>query len=171
MKVGKSFSLKYPLNPIIRDPNHTRYNIVFLVAESLRGDMLTSEIMPVTWDFAQRSIKCTDHYSAGNGTRMAMFGMFYGLYGNYWFDFLDERKGPVLMDMLIEDNYQFSLHTSAAFTYPEFDKTIFANIDPCDLHPFASDQGWKSDRKNISDLIRFYRKQGPFPPVYDIYVL
>ncbi|MCX5634966.1 MAG: sulfatase-like hydrolase/transferase [Planctomycetota bacterium] len=155
MKAGKSFALKYPLSPIISDPNHTRYNIIFLVAESLRGDMLTSEIMPVTWDFAQRSIRCTDHYSAGNGTRMGIFGMFYGLYGNYWFNFLDERKGPVLMDMLIEDSYQFSMHTSAAFTYPEFDKTIFSNIDPCDLHPFAGGQGWKSDRKNISNLIDF----------------
>ncbi len=155
MKTGKSPSLKYPLNPIIRDPNHTKYNMVFLVAESLRGDMLTPEIMPATWDFAQRSIRCVEHYSAGNGTRMGLFGLFYGLYGNYWFNFLDERKGPLLMDMLIDDNYQFSLYTSAAFTYPEFNKTIFANIDPCNLHPFAGDQGWKSDRKNITDLVAF----------------
>ena len=164
MKIGKSFALKYPLSPIIRDPNHTRYNIIFLVAESLRGDMLTSEIMPATWDFAQRSIRCTDHYSAGNGTRMGLFGIFYGLYGNYWFNFLDERKGPLLMDMLIEDNYRFSMHTSAAFTYPEFDKTIFSNIDPCDLHPFASGQGWKSDRKNISDLIGFIENRNRSRP-------
>jgi len=155
MKTSKSFLLKYPLNPIIRDPNHTKYNIVFLMAESLRADMLTPEIMPATWDFAQRSIQCTDHYSAGNGTRMGMFGIFYGLYGNYWFNFLDERIGPVLMDLLVEDNYQFSMYTSAAFTYPEFDKTIFSRIAPRDLHPFAGDQGWKSDRKNITDLINF----------------
>jgi len=155
MKTGKSSSLKYPLNPIIRDPNHTRYNVVFLVAESLRGDMLTPEIMPATWDFAQRSIRCVKHYSAGNGTRMGLFGLFYGLYGNYWFNFLDERKDPLLMDMLIDDNYQFSLYTSAAFTYPEFNKTIFSRMDPCNLHPFAGGQGWKSDRKNITDLVAF----------------
>ena len=155
MNIGKLSSLKYPMNPIIRDPNHTKYNMVFLVAESLRGDMLTPEIMPATWDFAKRSIQCTHHYSAGNGTRMGLFGMFYGLYGNYWFNFLDEHKGPVLMDMLIEDNRQFSLYTSAAFTYPEFDKTVFSGIDPCDFHPFAGDQGWKSDRKNITDLTAF----------------
>ncbi|MDD5457991.1 MAG: sulfatase-like hydrolase/transferase [Phycisphaerae bacterium] len=155
MKVGESFSLKYPLNPIVRDPNHTRYNIVCLVAESLRGDMLTSEIMPASWKFSQTAVRCTDHYSSGTGTRMGLFGMFYGLYGNYWFSFLNERKGPLLIDMLIEDNYQFSMYTSAAFTYPEFDKTIFAHIAPEDLHPFASDQGWKSDRKNVADLIDF----------------
>lgn len=159
MKTGESFALKYPLNPIIRDPNHTKYNIVFLVAESLRGDMLTSEIMPATWDFAQKSVQYTHHYSAGNGTRMGLFGMFYGLYGNYWFNFLDERIGPVMMDLLVDDNYQFSMYTSAAFTYPEFDKTIFSRIAPCDLHPFSGDQGWKSDRKNITDLVDFIDKR------------
>ncbi len=155
MKTGKSLTLKYPLNPIIRDPNHTKYNLVFLVAETLRADMLTREIMPSTWDFAQKAVKCNDNYAAGNGTRMSLFGIFYGLYGNYWFSFLDERKGPVLIDLLIGNNYQFSMYTSAAFTYPEFDKTVFAGIDPCDLHPFASKYGWKSDRKNTSDLINF----------------
>jgi len=70
----------------------------------------------------------------------------------------------LLMDMLIEDNYQFSLHTSAAFTYPEFDKTVFSRIDPCDLHPFAQDQGWKSDRKHISEIIDFIDNRDPCRP-------
>jgi membrane-anchored protein YejM (alkaline phosphatase superfamily) len=164
MKTGKSLTLKYPLNPIIRDSNNNKYNLVFLVAETLRADMLTQEIMPSTWDFAQKSINCTNNYGAGNGTRMSLFGIFYGLYGNYWFSFLNERKGPLLIDLLIEDNYQFALFTSAAFTYPEFDKTVFARIDPCNLHPFSSDQGWKSDRRNISQLTDFIDKRDPCRP-------
>jgi membrane-anchored protein YejM (alkaline phosphatase superfamily) len=52
----------------------------------------------------------------GNGTRMALFSMFYGLYGPYWFDFLNTRRSPVLMDVLQQQKYQMSMYTSARFS-------------------------------------------------------
>ena len=63
-------------------------NIVWLVSESWRWDMLNPEIMPNTWAVTQNAHRFTRHYSGGNGTRMGMFAMFYGLYGTYWFPFL-----------------------------------------------------------------------------------
>ena len=45
----KLTSLCYPVSPIVRQ-EHAKYNIVWLVAESLRNDMLTEEIMPNTWN-------------------------------------------------------------------------------------------------------------------------
>ncbi len=155
MKVSKYTRLNYPLKPLGRIPEPKRHNIVWLVAESWRYDMLDPNIMPTTWEFAGKAMRFTNHYSGGNGTRMGLFAMFYGLYGNYWFSFLDERRPPVLMDLLTEDNYQFAMFTSAAFTYPEFDKTIFAGVDSEDLHAFSNDQSWKSDQKNVSKMIEF----------------
>jgi len=164
IKLDKSFKLNYPLNPIERTENSKKYNIVWLVAESLRADMLNEKIMPATWKFAQKSARFTKHYSGGNGTRMGLFALFYGLYGNYWFNFLDEKKPPVLMDILQQDNYEMELFTSAKFTYPEFDKTIFANVPKEKLHSYDFGQGWLCDRKNVTDLIDFVKNRDTTRP-------
>ena len=155
MKVHDSLQLNYPLNKISINPNHKNYNIVWLVAESLRDDMLDPEIMPATWDFAQRCSWFKNHYSSGNGTRMGIFGMFYGLYGNYWFSFLENQRGPLIMDIMIKRHYQFDMFTSAAFTYPEFDKTVFAEIPKNQLHEDNDGPGWQCDRYHVTQLLDF----------------
>jgi len=158
-------SLRYPLNPIETRPGAPKYNIVWLVAESLRYDMVDPEIMPATWTFAQQSQWFRRHYSGGNGTRMGIFAMFYGLYSNYWFPFLDALRGPVLMDLLLKNNYQFGLFTSAKFTYPEFSRTIWADIDPSLLHEGDSKlEGWENDRVNVSKLLDFFDRRDPSRP-------
>lgn len=154
-----SMRMNYPLHKLKRSENPTRYNIVWLVAESLSAPMLTEEIMPATWAFSQQSAHFLDHYSGGNGTRMAVFSMFYGLYGNYWFTCLNEQRSPVLMDLLQNDGYQIELFTSAAFTYPEFDKTTFARIPREHMHEGAASQGWQSDRINVSLILDFVDKR------------
>ena len=155
MKLDDSLQLNYPLREINIDPNHKNYNIVWLVAESFRFDMLDAEIMPATWDFAQRCSWFKNHYSGGNGTRMGMFSMFYGIYGNYWFNFLENQQGPVLIDVLMENGYQFGMFTSAKFTYPELDSTLFARIPKSQLHEYNQGTGWKCDRYNVTQLLDF----------------
>lgn len=38
---------------------------------------------------------------AQGDTGMGIFSMFYGLYGTYWHSFLEQRRGSVLIDQLI----------------------------------------------------------------------
>ncbi len=161
---SENLALQYPLKEIEQQPDSPRYNIVWLVAESWRADMLTQEIMPQTWKFAQKSQHFVNHYSGGNGTRKAMFSMFYGLYGNYWSAFLREQRSPVLMDLLQQNNYQIDLYTSARFTYPEFDKTLFSRIPAEHLHEYATSLGWKSDRVNVSQMLEFFESRDTARP-------
>jgi membrane-anchored protein YejM (alkaline phosphatase superfamily) len=155
IKDSKSFALNYPAEDIRVNPKTPKYNIVWLVAESWRADMLDKEIMPSVWDFAGKSQHFRNHYSSGNGTRMALFGMFYGLYGNYWFNFLNEQRPPVVMDILRENDYQIELFTSARFSYPEFDKTIFAGVSQEHIHEDQQGQGWQRDRRNVARILSF----------------
>jgi hypothetical protein len=147
--------LRYPQNPIRRDPAKKLYNIVWLVSESLRADMLDPDIMPETSAFARRSARFRQHYSGGNGTRMGIFSMFYGLYGPYWFSFLHENRGPVLMDLLADEGYQFDLSTGANFTYPEFDKTVFVRVPAERMHENQAPHKWERDRDNVTHLLDF----------------
>lgn len=157
-------ALNYPLKILQIETPEQPLNIVWLVAESWRWDMLDPEITPATWKFARRSHHFLNHYSGGNSTRMAMFSMFYGLYGSYWFDFLNTRRSPVVMDILQQQNYQMSMYTSARFSYPEFDKTIFSSIPRDSLHDNHTGEGWQRDRENVTDLIHFIEKRDPNQP-------
>ncbi len=148
--------LQYPLLPATFKQVANPPNIVWLVAESLRWDRLSPEIMPQVWEFSEKSQNFTRHYSSGNGTREGMFGMFYGLYGSYWANFLHAEQSPLLMDRIQELDYQLHFRTSARFSYPEFDKTIFANVGKQFLHEKEfSGQPWQMDESNTSALIDF----------------
>jgi len=148
---------------LTQTPLQQDFNIVWLVAESWRADTVTEKVMPNTYAFANREQWFQNHYSGGNGTRMGLFTQFYGLYGHYWFDVLRNRQPPLLMEQLRAHNYQFGAFTSSAFTYPEFDKTVFSAVPAADLQEFNEGHGWQRDQKNTTDLIQYIEAaESPF---------
>ena len=159
--------LNYPLNPIQFNQPAKPYNIIWLTSESWRADSLDEKVMPNSWDFAKNAARFTHNYSSGNGTRMGVFGMFMGIPGNYWFPFLEARHGAALIDVLQKQQYQMSLYTSAKFSYPEFDKTIFAQVPSEKLHDDNSaGTGWENDRNNVTRLLSFIDKRDPAKPFF-----
>ncbi len=165
-KNGKLARVSYPLLPIDRLQNRNRPNVIWLVGESLRADLLSPEIMPSTWKFSQGGCRFKEHYSGGHGTRTGMFSMFYGLYGNYWDKFLRSQRGPLLIDWLIEDNCQFSCLTSAHFTYPEFDRTIFAALPASALQEEPDGKGWERDIRLVDRAINFLNARDKSRPFF-----
>lgn len=152
---------------LVAENPQKKFNIVWLVAESWRADMVTPEIMPNTYAFANEQQWFENHYSGGNGTRMGLFTQFYGLYGHYWFDVLRNRRPPLLIEQLRSENYQFKAITSSAFTYPEFDKTIFSSLPPENLQEFNEGHGWERDQKNTGNLLSFIEeKKGDDDPFF-----
>lgn len=157
--------LNYPLHPISFNTVEKPVNIVFLVSESLRWDRLTPEIMPNTWNLAQKGLFYKNHYSGGNGTREGLFGMFYGLYGSYWNSFLYAQQSPLVIDRMIELGYQFDIRTSAKFSYPEFNKTLFLKIPLAKLHEEADHKiPWQRDEDNTTGLIDFIQHRDKAKP-------
>ena len=157
--------LDYPEKAVVRDGKKMKYNVIWLTCESLRGDMLNNKVMPNAWNMAQNAVRFTNNHSGGNGTRMGVFSMFYGLYGNYWHPVLSARRGPVFFDWLIEDGYKFYCVTSAKFSYPEFDYTVFAKVNTESL--ISDDNGltYERDQRNVKRLCDFISKnhdKGPF---------
>lgn len=166
-KLKVSGKLVYPLKPLQVNPPAKPYNIIWLTSESLRADMLDEKIMPNSWEFSKNAARFTRNFSTGNGTRMGVFGMFTGLPGNYWFSFLESRRGAALIDVLQKQNYQMQMYTSAKFSYPEFDKTIFAQVQSSQLHEIEKPQsGWESDRDNVTKLLDFIDKRDQNKPFF-----
>jgi len=154
-KNDDSLHLNYPRSPLVVEKPQQPLNVVWLVSESWRWDMLDPRIMPNTWQFAGEAARFTNHFSGGNGTRMGMFSLFYGLHGAYWFPMLKETHPPLVMDLFKQQGYQWQMYTSAKFSYPEFDKTIFAGVESSALDDRNETPGWKDDRHHVDQMLQF----------------
>ena len=165
-------AVRYPLQPALYENVASPPNILFLVAESLRADQLSPVTMPNTWQFGLDNLRFEQHYSSGNGTREALFGLFYGLYGSYWDQFLHARRSPLLMDRLQQLGYELDIRTSATFTYPEFDRTLFANV-PEDAMYESGDvlPPWQRDQLNTDALLEFLRQRDDSKPFMGFFFL
>jgi membrane-anchored protein YejM (alkaline phosphatase superfamily) len=107
---------------------HNPLNIMMLLIDSVRFDMLTQEVMPNSWALSRKSLNFLNHYSSGNATRFGVFGLMYGLPGSYWHTVLGEQRGSVFIKQLVQQNYDLQLYGSASLSSPEFDRTIFADV-------------------------------------------
>ena len=167
MGVGGS-RLDYPLAPLAVAPGSPRPNVLWLVSESWRADMLDPAIMPATTAFAAGALDFRRHWSGGNGTRMGMFSMFYGLYGSYWFPFLAANRSPALLDLLIDGGWSVRARTSAKFSFPEFDETIFARFPHDRLIEGDPDLlGWENDRLNVTGMLADIDAREPGRPFFE----
>jgi len=160
--------LRYPLHPLEITTPKKPYNVIWLAAESWRADTLDATIMPRTWAFAEGANRYTRNYSGGNGTRVGVFTMFTGIPGNYWFPFMDEHQGAAVIDVFQRQNYQMSLFTSAKFSYPEFDRTIFRHIPSAQLHEVTDDNlpGWRKDQINVGNMLDFIGQRDQSRPFF-----
>jgi len=120
--------LRYPFEELKFSNPQKPLNILMIVIDSWRYDMLEPEVTPNIWKFAGGSLVFNDHFSAGNATRFGIFSLFYGLYGTYWHSFLAEQRGPVFVNELKKRGYDFGVFASATLTSPEFDRTVFADV-------------------------------------------
>jgi membrane-anchored protein YejM (alkaline phosphatase superfamily) len=121
--------------------------VVVLVVDCLREDMLTAETTPSTWAWANRGVRrFEDHISAGNSTRYGLFSMLYGLHGSYWFPFLAERRGPVLVDELLREDYEFGVFGAASMNYPELRATAWVEVADSVRDEFGDGEPWERDR-------------------------
>ena len=156
--------LRYPQAPLRIEAPAKPLNVVWLVAESWRADTLNPRVMPQTHAFAQRAQHFVSHFSGGNGTRIGMFSQFYGLPANLWFPVLDARVGSPLIDVLQRQDYQMRLFTSARFSYPEFDKTLFVKVPREQLVEDDQGETWQRDRRNVDRLLEFVDRRDPAKP-------
>ncbi len=168
VKKMASGKVHYPFRPLMHKDVEKPLNIVWLVAESLRADMLTAEIMPNVWEYSEKNFRFNHHYSGGNRTRMGMFSMFYGLYAPYWYAFEEQKISSPILDTLMSQNYQLQINTSQSFSYPELNHTVFVNVPRENMQELNDDPvTWKRDEKNITDILQFLDQRDSQRPFFN----
>ncbi|WP_342220552.1 DUF3413 domain-containing protein [Rickettsiella endosymbiont of Miltochrista miniata] len=120
--------LDYPLHPLVYKPLKKPMNIVFILIDSWRFDMLSAVNTPNIYRFAQQSWQFQQHFSGGNGTQPGLFSLFYSLPATYWAATINQHKSPLFMDKLLAENYHMGIFTSASLLAPPFNLNIFLGI-------------------------------------------
>lgn len=128
-RIDNSSALAYPQQPLQCVASDTPLNILYIVVDSWRFDTLTEKATPNIQRFAKDALIFDNHYSGANSTRTGIFSLFYGLPGTYWHAMLSEQRGAEFITQLQKQNYQLGIFASAKLYSPEFDRTIFSQVN------------------------------------------
>lgn len=91
------------------DPESTaRKNVIIVVIECLRPDVIDPSVMPNLHAFAEKSILCRGNFTNGNATCFGMFSLVTGLEA-IWFDRPVSRQ-PILNRLLHQAGYRIGFY-------------------------------------------------------------
>lgn len=160
-------SIHYPLKPLKFAPAGRKLNILFITIDSWRFDMLTPAVTPHIHQFISRHPvwRFNHHLSGGNGTRIGIFSLFYGLPGVHWDVMSNEQIGPVLIREFLNRRYQMGIFASAKLTTPPFNRTVFNDIE--NLRSFSTgNRAWKRDQSATADWLKWIQNRDPNRPFF-----
>ncbi|WP_411991193.1 DUF3413 domain-containing protein [Agarivorans sp. DSG3-1] len=126
-------NMRYPISPIKYGHVEQRYNLMLVVVEGLRWDMLTKEAMPHSWRQAKNSSQFFSHFSGSNKSPEGMLSLLYGLPTSYWPSIKAGRQSPVLVSALQDNNYQIELFSSKGLNTPEIAGSSFSALKNLDM--------------------------------------
>jgi len=115
----------YPLEPLQFSDSGKKYNLLVIMIDSLRSDMLNQDVMPHLTQFAQENLNYQHHYSTSNDNIGGLFGFFYGLPPTYINNFRIDGKKPQLLSTLKQRGYRFNLLSSDNFDTRFYAESIF----------------------------------------------
>ncbi|PJE78724.1 Inner membrane protein YejM [invertebrate metagenome] len=161
----KKHHLKYPLFPIEAIKPEQQRNVLMLVVDAWRYDDANDKTVPNIMNFAKGASRFHQHISGGNSTQPGIFSLFYGLPATYWDSFRGLQQRPVMMEMLAQQGYEFSVYGSAPLDHPPFDRTVFSGISPLRLMT-PGRNAVERDQRIIDDFNHFIEHRGNTRPFF-----
>jgi membrane-anchored protein YejM (alkaline phosphatase superfamily) len=158
--------LKYPLHPLTCSPPRRMPNVLIIVIDAMRADVLTPEYAPRLSEFARGATRFASHYSGGNSSRAGMFSIFYGVPATYWEAFAGFARPPVMMDLFRQHEYQLGIFASSpVYRIVGLDRTSLARIPNLRLEtqsPYPGSSG--RDRTLTEEWFRWLDQRDPARP-------
>ncbi|WP_318515067.1 DUF3413 domain-containing protein [Photobacterium leiognathi] len=157
--VQNSELVRYPIQKLSFNDQGTGQNLMIIMVDSLRSDMITQTVMPNLATFADQNLDFTDNYSSSNNDSTGVFGLLYGLPSGYANSIRAEKKSPILLNTLQNRGYRFGLFSGENFELPIYREAIFANTKlattdsehpdqvPSDAHAIKDWQHWFNQQK------------------------
>jgi membrane-anchored protein YejM (alkaline phosphatase superfamily) len=162
-------ALRYPQAPLRCEPKRPLLNVLLVVVDAMRADVLTPERAPKVSAFARGAVRFDAHYSGGNASRAGMFSLFYGIPATYFDAFADVARPPVLMDLFRQYGYQLGLFSSSpVYSWVvELDRTALAGIPNLRLETISPQPGSGArDRTLTEEWLRWLDRMDPSRPFF-----
>lgn len=147
--VEESEQIRYPIEKLTFNDQGTGQNVLLVVVDGLRSDMVNTETMPYLSAFAQQNLSFSNHFSASNENAGSLFGLFYGLPGGYMNSIRSTGNTPVLLNTLSKRGYDFGLFSGNGFDTSIYEEAIF-NSKKWLKQDESADKTY-SDKQAISD--------------------
>jgi len=166
-KISKNTNLVYPKQTLETSLPKEPLNVLLIVLDSARYDMLDEKFMPSYYEFSkgENALIYDQHFSGGNSTRTGIFNLFYGLPGTYWDAFSTTQTSPVLIDTFQKYNYELGIYAAAPLTQPAFDRTVFAKVDNLKLRADGN-APWELDQNITDNWLKFIEKRNEDRPFF-----
>jgi membrane-anchored protein YejM (alkaline phosphatase superfamily) len=155
-------SLHYPLRDAgcgVR-ADRDRKNVLVLLVESWRADVMDSVTSPRLSAFARDASTFLDHFSSGNSTPSGVFPLFYGIHSTYWKSVKANNvriHNPVLIDALQDNGYAFGIFAKSDFKAHKIKEAVFRDIDV--EESFRGATAHENDRDMTDRLFAFMAAQ------------
>ena len=160
--------LQYPLHPLTCAPPRRMPNVLLIVIDAMRADVLTPKYAPRMSELARGATRFTSHYSGGNSSRAGMFSIFYSLPATYWDAFAGFARPPVLMDLFRQHDYQLGVFASSpVYRIVGLDRTALARIPNLRLEtssPYPGSSG--RDRTLTEEWLRWVDRRDSARPFF-----
>lgn len=165
--ISKHGSFLYPLVPVSCNTSGTPQNILIILVDALRADVLNPEVMPRTYAWAQQSGMSTflHHLSGGNATAGGVFSLFYGIPHSYWDNVTGFHILPLLLSRAWEQNYEPAIFASSQLNSPAFNNNIFSTIENLRIGS-SGNSSWERDENAIKDFESFLNKRDKKRPFF-----
>ncbi len=157
--------LRYPLTEASFNGAGENLNFIFIVIDMWRFDAFSPGITPSIAQFSEHALRFRNHSSGGNCTKPGIFSLFYALPGNYWDAMADQGRGPLFIAECIRRDYECAVFSSATLEYPEFKKTVFADIPGAERVRHGATSVAR-DRENTDDFIAFLENRRGSRPLF-----
>ncbi|WP_186774656.1 sulfatase-like hydrolase/transferase [Allorhodopirellula solitaria] len=138
-------------------PPDARPDILIVVCESLRSEMLAPDVMPHTFAAAQSGWWLKQHFSGGNATSLGMFSLVSGL-ESIWFYRSQVRFAPALNRLFRQAGYELGFFAGHD-DWRAFQMDAFLSPEQFDRYEIEPMDWLESDRRSIARVKRFLRNR------------
>lgn len=140
-----SSDIQYPIYPLKISDSIPKLNIIYIVIDSWNPRTYDSINCPNISKFAQKAQYFSKHLSSNNGTRGSIIGLFFGMSATYEKEITISKLSPLLIDRLIDLDYNIQVFPSAILTSPPIHELVFRRTPDINLKsegktPFDRDQ-------------------------------
>ena len=139
-----------------------RPDVLIILGESLRPELLNSDDMPHTDALAKRGLRLNQHYSGGNASSLGVFSIVSGLEA-IWFYKSDVRFAPAMNRLFRQAGYELGFFASTQ-DWKAFQMDAFLSDRHYDRLESDRYSGLEADRRAIAAANQFLAPDRSRPP-------